>query len=345
MKISAAVLEQTNQPLAIYHDIQCPELTSGQVLVKLKYSGLCHSQLMEARGGRGEDKYLPHMLGHEGVGEVIQTSQGVTKVKVGDNVVLGWIKGQGLDAGGAVYQQGERTINAGGVTTFSNYSVVSENRLVKLPEHFPEKAAVLLGCALPTGAGIVLNQLQPEVDSSVIIYGLGGIGLSALLALKHFQVKNIIAFDVEPEKLALAQEFGATHIFTADEQGLQAFQQQFPQGADYAVEAAGLAKTIETAFSLVKRAGGKCIFASHPKNGDLITIDPFELICGKQLQGSWGGASNPDTDIPILVDIINKYQLPVAKLLSNEYSLSQINQALDDLAARKIVRALITFAD
>lgn len=341
MKISAAILEQINQPLAIHHDIELPKLKAGQVLVKIHYAGLCHSQLMEARGGRGEDKYLPHMLGHEGVGEVINVGEDVNKVSVGHKVVLGWIKGEGLDAGGTVYQQGKRTINAGAVTTFSNYAVVSENRLVKLPNNFNEKTAVLLGCALPTGAGIVLNQLQPEAESSVVVFGLGGIGLSALLALNHFSPNHVIAFDVEENKLALAKELGATHTYLANEQGIEQFFKDFPNGVDYAVEAAGQTHTIETAFSLIKRGGGKCIFASHPKSGEKIALDPFELICGKQIQGSWGGASKPDHDIPILVDIINKYQLPVEKLLSNEYSLEQINTALDDLADRKIIRALI----
>ena len=145
MKISAAILEQINQPLAIYHDIETPQLKAGQVLVKIHYAGLCHSQLMESRGGRGEDKYLPHMLGHEGVGEVVELGAAVNKVAVGEQVVLGWIKGEGLDAGGSVYQQGQRSINAGAVTTFSNYAVVSENRLVTLPKNFNQKTAVLLG--------------------------------------------------------------------------------------------------------------------------------------------------------------------------------------------------------
>ena len=109
------------------------------------------------------------------------------------------------------------------------------------------------------GVLFVLNQLKPEPNSSVVIFGLGGIGLSALLALKHFNVKNIIAFDVEDNKLALAKEFGATHTFKANSEGISAFRECLPDGVDYAVEAAGLAKTIETAFSLVKRGGGKCI--------------------------------------------------------------------------------------
>lgn len=341
--MKAAVLVSVTKPLQIINDIQVPELKEGQLLVKLLYSGLCHSQLMEVQGLRGEDKYLPHMLGHEGIALVEQIGPNVKKVGVGDKVVLGWIKGLGLDAGGTQYKSPIGNINAGGVTTFSDYAVVSENRTVKVPDHIDDKVAVLLGCALPTGAGIVLNQLKPKPASSVVVYGLGGIGLSALLALKYFAPHDVIAFDVEADKLLLAKEFGATHCYLANQQGIAEFKHDFPQGVDYAVEAAGQAYTIEIAFSLVKRGGGICIFASHPKNGDTIQIDPYELICGKQLQGSWGGASNPDKDIPILVDIINKYQLPVERMLSNEYSLEQINTALDDLAARKIVRALITF--
>jgi len=345
MKITAAILEKTNQPLAIYHDIEVPDLKRGQVLVKIEYAGICHSQLMEVRGMRGEDKYLPHMLGHEGVGQVISLGPDVTKFVVDDDVVLGWIKSNGIEAGGCIYQQGKsenkRSINAGAVTSFSTYAVVSENRLVKLPQGINKKTAVLLGCALPTGAGIVLNQLKPKAEHSVGVYGLGGIGLSALMAYKYFQPQHIIAFDIEPDKLALAKELGATHCYQANEEGLAKFKRDFPEGLDCVVEAAGQSKTIEIAFSLVKRGGGQCVFASHPPNGDMISLDPFELICGKQIKGSWGGASQPDKDIPLLVDIINKYSLPVEKLLSNEYALHQINHAINDLAERKITRALI----
>lgn len=343
MKISGAVLEKTGQPLVIYHDIEPPILKSGQLLIKLSYAGICYSQLMEVRGKRGEDKFLPHFLGHEGVGDVIDLGSGITKVKKGDTVVLGWIKGHGLDAGGCQYQQGSRLINSGAVTAFSTYAVVSENRVVKLPKDIVPKTAVLLGCALPTGAGIVINQLKPKANSTVGVYGLGGIGLSALLAMNHFKPQNIVAFDIEENKLKLAKELGATHCYSVDEQGIAQFKIDFPQGLDSIVEAAGKTSTIETAFSLVKRGGGRCVFASHPPAGEFIKFDPFELICGKSIEGSWGGATQPDQDLQIIVDIINKYQLPVEKLLSNEYSLDQINQALDDLEQRKITRALITF--
>jgi len=340
MKITAAILEQTNQPLRILTNISYPVLAKGQALIKINYAALCHSQLMEVRGKRGKDKYLPHMLGHEGVGEVVEIGEGVTKVSIGDSVVVGWIKGDGIEAGGTQYQSGDQIINAGAVTTFSTYAVISENRLVIKPKHLDDKVAVLLGCALPTGAGIVINQLQPERGATVVVLGLGGIGLSALLALKYFAPAQIIALDIEEGKLALANELGATKTYKTDKEGLTAFKSHFPDGVDYAIECAGTTKTIEIAFGLIKR-GGKCIFASHPPSGEKISIDPYEFICGKQLIGSWGGASKPDVDIPIIADLIEKYQLPVEKLLSDEYSLEQINLALSDLEERKITRALI----
>lgn len=335
----AAVLEKLNSPLAVLN-VEFPPLVSGQVVVKIHYAAVCHSQLMEARGHRGEDKFLPHMLGHEGVGEVVKIGEGVTKVALGDTVIVGWIQGEGINAGGTQYTSNNQVINAGPVTTFSTYAVISENRLIVKPKTLDDKSAVLLGCALPTGAGIVLNQLKPEQGASVVILGLGGIGLSALLVLKHFSPAHIIALDIEESKLALAKELGATHIFNTDTEGLSAFHKEFPNGVDYAIESAGTTKTIQIAFSLLKR-DGKCIFASHPPSGDKISIDPYELICGKQLIGSWGGASQPDIDIPIIADIIEKHQLPIEKLLSDEYSLDQINDALADLEHRKITRALI----
>lgn len=340
LKISAAVLEQCGSPLVIYDDIELPTLKDGQMLCRIIHAGLCHSQLMEVNGQRGEDKFLPHMLGHEGVGEVIQVTPGVTKVKVGDQVVLGWIKGDGKDAGGSQYTQNGRVINAGAVTTFSNFAVVSENRVVKIPEGIETKSAVLLGCALPTGAGIVLNQLKPDVGSHVGVFGLGGIGLSSVMALQHFSLDTIVVFDVEPEKIKLAKELGANLGFEATELGIQQFRQLYPEGLDYIIECAGYTSTIETSFSLIK-APGKCIFASHPVNGEKISIDPYDLICGKQIIGSWGGATHPDKDLPILVDIINKHKLPVEKLLSKDYELRNINEALADLKNRKIARAII----
>ena len=204
---------------------------------------------------------------------------------------------------------------------------------------------VLLGCALPTGAGIVFNQLRPTSDSCVGILGLGGIGLSALMALKLCQPKMIVAIDSDPAKLELARDLGATHMIIADQHTQQNVRELTQgEGLDACIEAAGQSASIELGFSLVRRNGGVCIFASHPPAGDMIRIDPYELISGKRIEGSWGGASHPDEDIPRLADLFINHKLPWRRLLSHTYSLDDINQAIDDLANSRIVRALIQIA-
>lgn len=339
----AAVLYKTGQPLVIEDGIEIPELKIGQVLVKITFSGICHSQLMEVRGKRGEDRFLPHMLGHEGSGTVVEIGEGVAKVKPGDKVIVGWIKGEGMDVSGTKYQKDDMVINAGAVTTFSDYSIISENRCVKLPEGVPLDVAVLFGCAIPTGAGIVINHIKPVKGSKIAIFGLGGIGVSALMATKLYDCSAVIAVDVEDHKLDMARDFGATHTINAEKQNPleEIMRITGGIGVDYSVEAAGMTKTIETAFHSVRKSGGLCVFASHPEFGEKIELDPHDLISGKRIEGSWGGSSRPDRDIPKLAGLYREGKLPLEKLLNSRYTLAQINQAFDDLEKRKIVRALI----
>jgi S-(hydroxymethyl)glutathione dehydrogenase / alcohol dehydrogenase len=341
--MKAAILENINTALKIMN-IKFNTLKKGQVKVKLAYSGVCHSQLMETRGKRGEDKWLPHLLGHEGTGIVQEIGEDVKKVKIGDKVILGWIKSEGINAEPAKYISENGTIiNSGNVTTFSELSIVSENRLVKLPEGIPLDIGVLFGCAIPTGAGIVMNEIIPKEDSTIAIFGLGGIGLSALMATNLFKCNKIIAVDIEDKKLELAKDFGATHIINSNNQNIEETILNITnnQGVDYSVECSGLAKIIEIAFRCVKNNGGLCVFASHPQNGDKISLDPYDLICGKQIKGSWGGSSNPDSDIPKFAELYKKGILPLEKLLEKRYSLENINDALDDLENRKVIRPLI----
>ena len=341
--MKAAVLHTLNVPLRLRNDIELPVLCRGQVSVQLAYSGVCHSQLMEARGKRGEDAYLPHLLGHEGSGVVVDIGPDVAKVQLGDRVVLGWIKGNGIEAGGVQYKCRDGILNAGGVTTFNDYAVVSENRCVRVPDGIPMDIAALFGCAVLTGAGIITNSVRPTKGSSIVIFGLGGIGLSALMGLVLFDCAMVIAVDISEDKLRLAEEFGATHTINAAEcDPVQAIRNLTDgRGADYTVEAAGRSETIEKAFDAVRRGGGLCVFASHPSQGSHISLDPFEMICGKQIIGSWGGGSDPDRDIPIYADLYLQGKLPLGKLITNRYSLEDVNQALDDLEQNKVVRPLI----
>ncbi|KNC68346.1 zinc-binding dehydrogenase [Pseudoalteromonas ardens] len=341
--MKAAVLFNTGEPLEIINGIQMPALTRGQVQVKLLYSGLCHSQLMEVQGGRGEDKYLPHLLGHEGVGIVETIGEGVTKVSPGDKVVIGWIKGDGLDAPGGKYPHEDYLINSGSATTLCEKTIVAENRLVTLPDDFPEKLAVLLGCALPTGLGLVFNELQPLPNSTLAVFGLGGIGMSALIAAKLGQPRMLIAVDVTEEKLAMAKKLGATHTINALEQDPVAAIQSLTegQGVEYSIEASGQTRTIEQAFESVKDGGGQCIFASHPRDDERISLEPHAFHRGKSIRGSWGGASKPDVDIPKFIALYNEGKLELDDLITRTYPLEDVNIALDDLHNKKIIRALI----
>lgn len=339
--IHAAVLVEINKPLKIIN-LSPRKLELGQVLVKIIYSGVCRSQLMEVQGARGDDKWLPHMLGHEGSGIVESIGPGVTKVSVGDEVILSWIRGEGIEAEGAQYDSETGSINSGQVTTFSNYSVVSENRLTIKPDSLDFDSAVLFGCALPTGSGMVMNELDVKQDSSVAILGLGGIGISAVIMLISMKVTNIIAIDVSQPKLELLKEWGVKNIIDAKNQNIKKeVNKIFPDGVDFCIESAGKVATIEKGFSLIKHNGGKLIFASHPPKGEFIRLDPHQLISGKKIYGSWGGGVKPDRDFPILHEHFASSNIPLNSLLTKPYSLLNINEALADLETGSVFRPLI----
>ncbi len=343
MKFKAAILKKLKKDLII-SDIRLSEkLKAGQVLVRIAYSGICHSQLMEICGNRGEDKYLPHLLGHEGSGEVIEIGEGVTKVKPKDKVVLSWIKGQGIEAGGVQYKKDNIAINAGAITTLNEYAVVSENRCYKLPKNIPLDIAILFGCAIPTGAGIVINEINPKQNTTIAIFGLGGVGMSALLATNIYDFNKVIVVDINKDKLDQAKELGASHFIDASKENILDEINEITNGngVDYSVDAAGQISTIETAFSSVRKNGGLCVFASHPKTGEKISLDPHDLISGKQIRGSWGGGCNLDRDIAKFAELYEQGKLPLEKLISKEYSLDNVNDAFDDLKNKTIIRALI----
>jgi S-(hydroxymethyl)glutathione dehydrogenase/alcohol dehydrogenase len=338
-----AVLQTIGAPLEILSGIEVPDPGLGQVQVRLAYSGVCHSQLMEVRGGRGDDPWLPHLLGHEGTGVVTDVGEGVSKVVVGQRVVLGWIRGAGYDIPGTRYRHGSGEINAGAVTTFNEEAVVSENRCVPLPDGVPLDVGVLLGCALPTGAGMVINELQPEEGTAVALFGLGGIGACALLACATRGLKETVVVEVDDAKLALAADLGATRVVDARETDPvdEIREMTDGKGVDYAIESAGRVDTIRQAFESVRDDGGWCLFASHPPSGERIALNPHDLIRGKRITGSWGGASDPDRDVPAFASLYLEGRLSLDRLLGRWYPLESINEALDDLEHRQVHRPLI----
>jgi len=342
MNTKAAVLFECNQPLRII-ELEIPKLKPGQVLVDIAYSGVCHSQLNEINGLKGKDKYLPHTLGHEGSGIVLEVGQNVKKVKPGDHVVLTWINGEGADVPSTIYQSGERVINSGSISTFMEKTIISENRLVQIPKEMPLKVAALLGCAIPTGAGIVINNAKIKREDSVAIFGVGGIGLSAVMAASAIGAEKIIAVDVEEQKLELSKQIGATHVINSTKQDpLTAIMNiTVEKGVDYAIEAAGKKMVMETAFQSVRIGGGKCIIAGNLPSGDKISIDPMDLIRGKNIVGTWGGETNPDEDIPEYVAWYQSGKMNLDKLLTHDYPIEDINRAFDDLENGKVGRALV----
>jgi S-(hydroxymethyl)glutathione dehydrogenase/alcohol dehydrogenase len=345
VQTEAAILAELNQPLR-HATLTLPDLKPGQVLVEVAYSGVCHSQLHEVRGRRGPDRFLPHTLGHEGSGTVLEVGEGVMKVRPGDRVVLTWIKGQGAEVPSTVYREGSTAINSGAISTFMRHAVTSENRLVRLGPEMPLGEAALLGCAVPTGAGIVFNAAKMNRGASVAVFGVGGIGSSALLAARMLDASPLIAVDVVDAKLAEAVRLGATHaVNSRQHEPLSAILELTRgKGVDYAFEAAGRRETMEAAFRAVRNQGGLCVLAGNLPHGEQITIDPFDLIRGKRIVGTWGGETQPDTDIPRFVGWFREGRLPLAELITREYRLEEINEALADMEQGRLTRALVKMA-
>lgn len=341
MKTTAALLVELAQPLEIV-EIECPALKPGQVLVEVAFSGVCHTQVLEARGRRGADPYVPHCLGHEGSGTVLETSPGITKVKAGDPVILSWIKGSGLNVPGTVYSWNGRPVNAGGVTTFQRHAVVAENRLTRIPEGLPMTEAVMLGCALPTGLGAVVNTANPSAGQSVAVFGAGGIGQSAILGAVVSGCVPVIAVDPNPAKRALALKFGADHALDPGAcDPVAEIRKLTGGGADHAIEATGLPAVMAQALASVHAQGGRAVVIGNAHQGQMIALDPRLLNDGKSLLGCWGGDAVPDRDYPRYARLMTSRRIDVKPLLSAPYSLARINDALDDLEAGRTGRPLI----
>jgi S-(hydroxymethyl)glutathione dehydrogenase/alcohol dehydrogenase len=341
MKTEAAILVETGQPLALV-ELEIPGLKRGQVLVEIAYSGACGTQVMEWRGDKGEDRWLPHCLGHEGVARVLEVGAEVTKVRTGDRVVLSWLKGQGIEAGGAVYTWDDRHVNAGGVTTFQRHAVVSENRLTPVPVELSMQAAVLLGCAAATGMGAVFNVLQVQPGSTIAVFGTGGIGLNACMAAAFAGAEIVIAVDPNENRRRLAQQYGATHVVDpAADDPIAAIRAVLPQGVDLAVEATGVPAVMEQAINATRQQGGRAVVIGNARHGAELKLSPSVFNQGKSLMGTWGGDCLPDRDYPRYAALLASGRFDVTGLLSRPYSLVEADQALQDLAAGRVGRPLI----
>lgn len=341
MKTLAAILVQTGQDL-ILDEITIPPLQAGQCLVKILYSGVCHTQILEARGYRGEDKFLPHLLGHEGVGEVVEIGSDVKNIKKGELVVLSWIKGQGANVPGTQYDWNGKTVNSGAITTFSHYSVISENRLSPLDKKLDLKTSALVGCAAATGMGALLNTGEYKDGEKIAIIGLGGVGLMALQAALSQNCPLIIAVDRLASKLKIASEMGAHHTIDASQSSwIEEVLKIIPSGPDVIIEATGVPQVMAQALECVKAQGGRTVILGNAPFGQKIEFNPSLLNQGKQLRGSWGGDSVPQRDYPKIMQMMKNEQLDFSQFIKDVYPLEKINEAITDLEQGKVLRPLI----
>ncbi len=346
MKSLAAILVKQKAPLAL-EEIEVPRPAMGQVLVKVLCSGICGSQIGEIDGVKGPDRFLPHLLGHEGTGIVLEVGAGVRTVKPGDKVVLHWRKGSGLESTTPVYQAKIGPVNAGWVTTFNEYAIVSENRATAIPGDFDADIAALFGCAVTTGFGVINNNAQLKIGQSIAVFGAGGVGLNIVQAASLVSALPIIAVDLFDNRLALARTLGATHLINSRQQDAEAEVRKIvgPQGVDVAVDNTGNVKVIETAYRLTS-ARGRTVLVGVPPKESAATIYTLPLHFEKTFTGSHGGEALPEHDIPNYVRLCQAGKLQLKSLIGRYYPLGEINQALADMRSGAIAgRAVVHIAD
>jgi S-(hydroxymethyl)glutathione dehydrogenase / alcohol dehydrogenase len=347
VKFRAAILSELGQPLLL-EEIEAPPLRFGQVLVKIRCSGICGAQLNEIAGAKGPDRFLPHLLGHEATATVIEIGEEVATVAVGDQVVCHWRKGAGLQGPPPVYSS-ERfpRINAGWVTTFSEYAIVSENRVTPIPADFDAEAGALLGCAVTTAMGVLNNDAHLGIGQSIAVFGTGGVGLSIIQLAAMIAAHPIIAIDLHEQKLELARTLGATHTINAGSaNALDEIRSLLGSGSvDVAIETTGVADVIETAYEATSPHGRVVLVGVPSKDARHPSLYTLPLHFDKVLTGSEGGSSHPDVDIPKLVRLCEAGKLAVDGLITSRYRLDQINDAIDDIRSGSVAGRSVIWMD
>ncbi len=327
--MQAAILVALNQPLVV-DTVELPDqLEVGQVLVKLHVSGICGSQLGEIAGLKGPDPYLPHLMGHEGCGLVLDVGPGVEHVKIGDLVVLHWRKSKGIQAATPQYRWRGKPLNAGWVTTFNTHAVVSENRCTKVPSNMNPEVAALFGCALTTGFGVVENNAKIKIGESVVVYGAGGIGLNIIQAASLVSAFPIVAVDLFDKRLELAKNLGATHMINSVQSNAESgiLDALSGQALDVFIDNTGLPSVIELGYRITHGAG-RIILVGVPKDGADLSIHSLPLHFGKVITGSHGGECKPESDIPRYMRLLQNRKFEFNQLFSARFPLSQINDAI-----------------
>jgi S-(hydroxymethyl)glutathione dehydrogenase/alcohol dehydrogenase len=335
----AAVLVSSNKPLEISQIIY-PIIGPDQLLIRIKYSGICRSQLMEVDGKRGDDKWIPHTLGHEAVGFIQEVGSQVNGYEIGEKVILSWISDKKVQAPGYVYQSiGGRKINSGPISTFGEIAVVHKSRVHKVQGEFNDELLSLFGCALLTGAGMAIKYFDPLKHKKILVLGFGGIGSAAAIALEIFQSIQLTVLETSHERVEMAKSLGFKNSFQITTKDKTKLKQKFGN-FDLCIESGGTVESIELGFSLIA-TDGSIVFASHPPLGETICIDPFELISGKKIVGSWGGDLDPQIAVETVSMHLSKSRLPLDLLVGKHFPLERVNEALEYLRLSKSGRALL----
>jgi S-(hydroxymethyl)glutathione dehydrogenase/alcohol dehydrogenase len=348
VKFRAAILVELKKPLVI-EEVETPALRFGQVLVKIHCSGICGAQINEIEGAKGPDKFLPHLLGHEATATVMECGEGVTTVKKGDRVVCHWRKGAGLQAPTATYSSSSfPKINSGWVTTFSEYSVVSENRLTPVPPDFDAEIGALFGCAVTTALGVINNNAKLGIGESIAVFGTGGVGLNIVQFAAKAGAHPIIGIDLHDHKLELARRLGASHTINSRSGDLPAAIRNIvgPQGVDVAIENTGVPEVIESAYDSTAAQGRVILVGVPSKSARRPSFYTLPLHFNKVLTGSEGGGCRPEVDIPKLVRLHASGKLSFDGLVSKRYPLNQINEAIADLKNGSVAgRCMVVMED
>jgi len=375
MKTRAAVLEAIglpapyaqSQPLKV-REVELAPPGDGEVLIRVHAAGLCHSDLSVISGDR--PRPVPMVLGHESAGEVLQCGPNVHDLKPGDRVVLVFMPSCGyclpcMEGRPALCEPGAAANGAGtllggvrritldgqpvnhhvGVSCFSELAVVSRRSCVKLDLSVAELShaeAALFGCAVLTGAGAVINTARVQAGSSVAVLGLGGVGFSALLAAAASGARELVAIDLNEDKLALARDLGATATVNAgDADAAERIRALTKGGVDYAFEMAGAIPAMDLAWRITRR-GGSTVTAGLPHPDKRFQLPPVQMVAEERtLRGSYIGSAVPARDIPRYVDLYRRGKLPVNRLMGQQLTLDQINTGFDRLAAGSALRDVV----
>jgi len=367
VKIIGAVLEDIGspRPFAASRPISVRELEldppgGGEVLIKIEAAGICHSDLSVVDGNRVRP--VPMLLGHEAAGRVVSCGSGVEDLSIGQQAVMAFLPRCGecsnchtdgrlpctpgskannagtlLSAGVRLHHNGQDIYHHLGVSAFATHAVVDRRSLVPVDDDIPPEVAAVLGCAVLTGGGAVINAAKPEAGESIVVVGLGGVGMAALLTAVSLGTGDVIGVDAVPDKLERAMALGATAVYPpgqASEAGLK---------APIVIEAAGNARAFETAVALTG-VGGRTVTVGLPAPNAEAVIKPLGLTAeARTIIGSYLGSAVPARDIPAFAQLWREGRLPIEALISSTITLREVNQAMDELADGLAVRQIITF--